>query len=170
MVGPRKTRVRGPCGSPVAKTGPAGQPRGDGLQSKPAGATGCGGWDLGGVELGGWEEEGSSLWPLTEWLPELGGAGGGDGTERTPGGSGELGSQALEGLQVSVPRSVLTSSPTPHQGENITNAPELQPNAVTWGIFPGREIIQPTVVDPVSFMFWKVRMLGAGLPCPPCKP
>lgn len=45
----------------------------------------------------------------------------------------------------------------PHQGENITNAPELQPNAVTWGIFPGREIIQPTVVDPVSFMFWKVR-------------
>lgn len=47
--------------------------------------------------------------------------------------------------------------PLPPQGENITNAPELQPNAVTWGIFPGREIIQPTVVDPVSFMFWKVR-------------
>lgn len=44
------------------------------------------------------------------------------------------------------------------QGENITNAPELQPNAVTWGIFPGREIIQPTVVDPVSFMFWKVSV------------
>ncbi|XP_029410345.1 methylenetetrahydrofolate reductase isoform X2 [Nannospalax galili] len=41
------------------------------------------------------------------------------------------------------------------KGENITNAPELQPNAVTWGIFAGREIIQPTVVDPVSFMFWK---------------
>ncbi|XP_043854162.1 methylenetetrahydrofolate reductase isoform X2 [Dromiciops gliroides] len=41
------------------------------------------------------------------------------------------------------------------KGENVTNAPDLQPNAVTWGIFPGREIIQPTVVDPVSFMFWK---------------
>ncbi|KAF4070595.1 hypothetical protein AMELA_G00287190 [Ameiurus melas] len=41
------------------------------------------------------------------------------------------------------------------RGENITNAPELQPNAVTWGIFPGREIVQPTVVDPVSFMSWK---------------
>lgn len=41
------------------------------------------------------------------------------------------------------------------KGETITNAPELQPNAVTWGIFPGREVIQPTVVDPVSFMFWK---------------
>ncbi|XP_040182018.1 methylenetetrahydrofolate reductase [Rana temporaria] len=40
-------------------------------------------------------------------------------------------------------------------GKNITNAPDLQPNAVTWGIFPGREIIQPTVVDPDSFMYWK---------------
>ncbi|KAM9299174.1 methylenetetrahydrofolate reductase (NADPH) [Gastrophryne carolinensis] len=39
--------------------------------------------------------------------------------------------------------------------KNITNATDLQPNAVTWGIFPGREIIQPTVVDPVSFMYWK---------------
>uniref|UniRef100_W5MEH5 Methylenetetrahydrofolate reductase (NADPH) n=2 Tax=Lepisosteus oculatus TaxID=7918 RepID=W5MEH5_LEPOC len=41
------------------------------------------------------------------------------------------------------------------KGKNITNAHEMQPNAVTWGIFPGREIVQPTVVDPVSFMFWK---------------
>ncbi|XP_017687526.1 methylenetetrahydrofolate reductase isoform X2 [Pipra filicauda] len=41
------------------------------------------------------------------------------------------------------------------KGQNITNAPDLQPNAVTWGIFPGREIIQPTVVDPVSFLYWK---------------
>ncbi|XP_063319169.1 methylenetetrahydrofolate reductase [Pelmatolapia mariae] len=40
-------------------------------------------------------------------------------------------------------------------GHNLTNAPEMQPNAVTWGIFPGREIVQPTVVDPVSFMYWK---------------
>ncbi|XP_064423771.1 methylenetetrahydrofolate reductase isoform X2 [Latimeria chalumnae] len=39
--------------------------------------------------------------------------------------------------------------------KNITNSTDLQPNAVTWGIFPGREIIQPTVVDPVSFMYWK---------------
>lgn len=28
--------------------------------------------------------------------------------------------------------------------------------AVTWGVFPGKEIIQPTVVDPVSFQIWKV--------------
>jgi len=29
-------------------------------------------------------------------------------------------------------------------------------NAVTWGVFPAKEIIQPTVVDPASFMVWKV--------------
>ena len=28
-------------------------------------------------------------------------------------------------------------------------------SAVTWGIFPGREIIQPTVVDFQSYMVWK---------------
>ena len=28
-------------------------------------------------------------------------------------------------------------------------------NAVTWGVFPGKEIQQPTVVDPDSFMIWK---------------
>ena len=30
--------------------------------------------------------------------------------------------------------------------------------AVTWGVFSGSEIIQPTVVDPVTFHLWKVRM------------
>lgn len=33
-------------------------------------------------------------------------------------------------------------------------------NAVTWGVFPGREIIQPTVVDPVSFRAWKDEAFG----------
>lgn len=28
-------------------------------------------------------------------------------------------------------------------------------NALTWGVFPGREIVQPTVVDPASFRTWK---------------
>ncbi|CAD7703090.1 unnamed protein product [Ostreobium quekettii] len=28
-------------------------------------------------------------------------------------------------------------------------------NAVTWGVFPGKEIMQPTVVDPRSFIVWK---------------
>ena len=33
-------------------------------------------------------------------------------------------------------------------------------NAVTWGVFSGREILQPTVVDPVSFSAWKEEAYG----------
>ena len=32
-------------------------------------------------------------------------------------------------------------------------------NAVTWGVFPGKEVVQPTVVDPHSFSVWKVSTL-----------
>jgi len=39
--------------------------------------------------------------------------------------------------------------------EDYTNTDTLQPIAVTWGVFPGREIIQPTVVDPIAFKSWK---------------
>ncbi|KAI8500450.1 hypothetical protein Bbelb_220160 [Branchiostoma belcheri] len=43
-----------------------------------------------------------------------------------------------------------------YEGEDdYTNCDQQQPIAVTWGVFPGKEIIQPTVVDPVSFKFWK---------------
>ncbi|CAF1376616.1 unnamed protein product [Rotaria sordida] len=38
---------------------------------------------------------------------------------------------------------------------NETNTDHEQPIALTWGVFAGREIIQPTVVDTVSFMIWK---------------
>ena len=42
------------------------------------------------------------------------------------------------------------------QGDQETNCDEFEPIAVTWGVFPGREIIQPTVVDPIAFKSWKV--------------
>jgi hypothetical protein len=29
--------------------------------------------------------------------------------------------------------------------------------AVTWGVFPGKEIAQPTVVDPEAFLAWKTE-------------
>ena len=42
-----------------------------------------------------------------------------------------------------------------HDGSlNCTNNEKLQPNAVTWGVYPGCEIKQPTIVDPVSFRAW----------------
>uniref|UniRef100_A0A914W6R0 methylenetetrahydrofolate reductase (NADPH) n=1 Tax=Plectus sambesii TaxID=2011161 RepID=A0A914W6R0_9BILA len=36
-----------------------------------------------------------------------------------------------------------------------TNSAPTTPIAVTWGVFPGQEIAQPTVVDPLSFRVWK---------------
>jgi hypothetical protein len=36
-------------------------------------------------------------------------------------------------------------------GDVRTNT-TVQPNAVTWGVFPGAEIIQPTVVEAISFL------------------
>jgi len=40
-------------------------------------------------------------------------------------------------------------------GDLRTNTHSEGPNAVTWGVFPGKEIIQPTIVEAVSFMAWK---------------
>ncbi|EYU36618.1 hypothetical protein MIMGU_mgv1a003262mg [Erythranthe guttata] len=41
------------------------------------------------------------------------------------------------------------------EGNWISNANKTDVNAVTWGVFPAKEIVQPTVVDPASFMIWK---------------
>ncbi|KAL5549745.1 hypothetical protein UlMin_004976 [Ulmus minor] len=41
------------------------------------------------------------------------------------------------------------------EGTWISNISETNVSAVTWGVFPQREIIQPTVVDPASFLVWK---------------
>ncbi|XP_077217447.1 putative methylenetetrahydrofolate reductase (NADH) isoform X2 [Tasmannia lanceolata] len=41
------------------------------------------------------------------------------------------------------------------EGKCVSNVGLNDVNAVTWGVFPAKEIIQPTVVDPASFMVWK---------------
>ncbi|KAI9295159.1 methylenetetrahydrofolate reduct [Neoconidiobolus thromboides FSU 785] len=41
------------------------------------------------------------------------------------------------------------------QGNLLTNNTVDGPMAVTWGVFPGKEIVQPTVVEAVSFLAWK---------------
>jgi len=43
------------------------------------------------------------------------------------------------------------------KGEQQTNVKlgDKRVNAVTWGVFPNREIVQPTVVDQDSFVVWK---------------
>lgn len=41
------------------------------------------------------------------------------------------------------------------EGMWTSNVSKKDVNAVTWGVFPAKEIIQPTVVDPTSFLVWK---------------
>ncbi|CUM67936.1 uncharacterized protein PRCAT00005649001 [Priceomyces carsonii] len=40
-------------------------------------------------------------------------------------------------------------------GDLLTNTAEDDINAVTWGVFPGEEILQPTIVEKTSFLAWK---------------
>eukprot|EP01006_Ploeotia_vitrea_P033942 TRINITY_DN65671_c11_g10_i1.p1 TRINITY_DN65671_c11_g10~~TRINITY_DN65671_c11_g10_i1.p1 ORF type:complete len:650 (-),score=362.60 TRINITY_DN65671_c11_g10_i1:68-1969(-) len=40
-------------------------------------------------------------------------------------------------------------------GRTFANVDQGAVNAVTWGVFPGKEIIQPTIVDPSTFLVWK---------------
>uniref|UniRef100_A0A1J3CZC5 Methylenetetrahydrofolate reductase n=2 Tax=Noccaea caerulescens TaxID=107243 RepID=A0A1J3CZC5_NOCCA len=43
-----------------------------------------------------------------------------------------------------------------NKGDNwVSNTAQSDVNAVTWGVFPAKEIIQPTIVDPASFKVWK---------------
>ncbi|KAF4576332.1 hypothetical protein EYR36_001068 [Pleurotus pulmonarius] len=41
------------------------------------------------------------------------------------------------------------------KGEVRTNIPEGARNAVTWGVFPGQEIVQSTIIEQASFLNWK---------------
>jgi methylenetetrahydrofolate reductase (NADPH) len=47
-------------------------------------------------------------------------------------------------------------------GDLRTNAPSEGPNAVTWGVFPGKEIVQPTIVETISFLAWKDEAFKLG--------
>ncbi|KAI5926169.1 methylenetetrahydrofolate reductase 1 [Camillea tinctor] len=44
-----------------------------------------------------------------------------------------------------------------------TNASSEGPNAVTWGVFPGKEIVQPTIVESISFLAWKDEAFRLGM-------
>jgi len=47
------------------------------------------------------------------------------------------------------------------KGDSYDNLPpNSHATAVTWGVFPGKEILQPTVVDSVSFVVWKDEAFG----------
>jgi len=44
-----------------------------------------------------------------------------------------------------------------------TNTSSEGPNAVTWGVFPGKEIVQPTIVESISFLAWKDEAFRLGV-------
>jgi len=44
--------------------------------------------------------------------------------------------------------------------EYYLNCANKHVNAVTWGVFPGQEILQPTIVDTDSFKVWKDEAFG----------
>ncbi|KIN08376.1 hypothetical protein OIDMADRAFT_110362 [Oidiodendron maius Zn] len=47
-------------------------------------------------------------------------------------------------------------------GNLMTNSLGDGPNAVTWGVFPGKEIVQPTIVETISFLAWKDEAFRLG--------
>lgn len=49
-----------------------------------------------------------------------------------------------------------------NRGNLKSNSPVDGPNAVTWGIYPGKEVIQPTVVEKISFLAWKDEAFRLG--------
>ena len=56
-------------------------------------------------------------------------------------------------------QSTLTYMAVNAAGEVRSNIRHNEATAVTWGVFPAKEVIQPTVVDPQSFSVWKVGFL-----------
>ncbi|KAL2654165.1 hypothetical protein R1flu_022293 [Riccia fluitans] len=63
--------------------------------------------------------------------------------------------EKLQELIDNVKNTSLTYIAVNAKGETKSNIGPGDVNAVTWGVFPAKEIIQPTVVDPVSFLVWK---------------
>ncbi|KAE8717563.1 Methylenetetrahydrofolate reductase 1 [Hibiscus syriacus] len=62
---------------------------------------------------------------------------------------------APEGMFTSKSFPSLTYVAVYKNGNLVSNISVKDVNAVTWGVFPAKEIIQPTVVDPASFVVWK---------------
>ncbi|KZW01199.1 methylenetetrahydrofolate reduct [Exidia glandulosa HHB12029] len=74
--------------------------------------------------------------------------------------SPELGAKLLPAIERNP---MLTYYAINRRGDLRTNSKSEGPNAVTWGVFPGKEIIQPTIVEAVSFMAWKDEAFELGM-------
>ncbi|PHH66799.1 hypothetical protein CDD81_5931 [Ophiocordyceps australis] len=59
-------------------------------------------------------------------------------------------------------RPSLTYYAVTRTGQLKSNVASDGPNAVTWGVFPGKEIVQPTIVEGVSFLAWRDEAFRLG--------
>ena len=57
-----------------------------------------------------------------------------------------------------------------NRGEDYHSNASEGPNAVTWGVFPGKEIVQPTIVETISFLAWKDEAFRLGQDWADCHP
>ncbi|KAG7801588.1 hypothetical protein KL944_003320 [Ogataea haglerorum] len=55
---------------------------------------------------------------------------------------------------------ILSFYATDKDGQLITNTQDSDIIAVTWGCFPGTEVIQPTIVERISFLAWKDELFS----------
>jgi hypothetical protein len=46
------------------------------------------------------------------------------------------------------------------KGDLRSSVQASERNAVTWGVFPGQEIVQSTIIEEESFLTWKVRLVS----------
>lgn len=63
--------------------------------------------------------------------------------------------EAVEAHNTADSTGVITYYVVDKTGNLSTNSKDEDINAVTWGVFPGEEILQPTIVEKNSFLAWK---------------
>ncbi|KAH3668909.1 hypothetical protein OGAPHI_002664 [Ogataea philodendri] len=66
----------------------------------------------------------------------------------------------INSLNQDLESNVLSFYATNNAGELLTNTQDSDINAVTWGCFPGSEIVQPTIVERISFLAWKDELFS----------
>ncbi|KAK6455192.1 methylenetetrahydrofolate reductase [Scheffersomyces xylosifermentans] len=62
---------------------------------------------------------------------------------------------SFNGSQGDSSSSIISYYAVDKNGHLSTNCKDDDINAVTWGVFPGEEILQPTIVEKTSFLAWK---------------
>jgi len=66
----------------------------------------------------------------------------------------------LDGIKAALPHYKSVQYSAVNAKGEFESSSKTKVTAVTWGVFPDREILQPTVVDEASFLVWKDEAFG----------